>query len=195
MTRINVRQKGADGEREVCNLLQPTVDHVANEFGIVAPRLRRNLMQYSVGGEDIVGLPWYSLEVKRVEKLDLAKWWEQAVAQAGRKEAGASAWDDLAAGGWRRLGQAPGRALPSMGGWRPREATGGRRAAPGDLQAAARRLPVVLYRQNGTRAWSALLGGAVPSLGGAVPCVVSVAQASFLAWLETDLRARLQSVQ
>lgn len=111
---INVRDKGANGERELCNILQPVVDSVAKAHGMEAPRLRRNLMQYSEGGEDIVGLPWYSIEVKRVEVLAVDKWWEQCVTQAARKAAGATSWDALARGGWRSL-RTGGGSTPSTG--------------------------------------------------------------------------------
>lgn len=98
---INVRNKGANGEREVCDLLQPIVDAVAAQRGLVAPRLRRNVEQCQVGGEDIVGLPWYSIEVKRCERVELDKWWRQACVQATRRASGSTAWDALARGGWR----------------------------------------------------------------------------------------------
>lgn len=98
---INVRAKGANGEREVCDLLQPIVDRVAAEHGLVAPRLRRNVEQCQVGGEDIVGLPWYSIEVKRVERVEIDKWWRQACVQATRRAAGSTSWDALVRGGWR----------------------------------------------------------------------------------------------
>ena len=95
--------KGKRGEREVCDELQPVVDSVAKELGMAAPRIRRNLAQSGDGGEDIVGLPWYAIEVKRCETLALDKWWRQCVTQARRKAAMASAWDDLTRGGWRRV--------------------------------------------------------------------------------------------
>lgn len=95
--------KGKRGEREVCDELQPVVDSVATSMGMTAPRIRRNLAQSGDGGEDIVGLPWYAIEVKRCETLALDKWWRQCVTQARRKAAMASAWDDLTRGGWRRV--------------------------------------------------------------------------------------------
>ena len=95
--------KGKRGEREVCDELQPVVDSVAKELGMAAPRIRRNLAQSGDGGEDIIGLPWYAIEVKRCETLALDKWWRQCVTQARRKAAMASAWDDLTRGGWRRV--------------------------------------------------------------------------------------------
>ena len=95
--------KGKRGEREACDELQPTVDSVAKELGMEAPRIRRNVQQSGDGGEDLIGLPWYSIEVKRCETLNLAAWWRQCVTQARRKAATATAWDDLRRGGWRRV--------------------------------------------------------------------------------------------
>lgn len=106
MTRINARQKGARGELEVAAILQKVVTEVALICGLAAPTIRRNVEQVQVGGEDLVGVPWWSFEVKRVERVDLDKWWEQTCVQARRKAPGASSWDALAKGGWRRLGQA-----------------------------------------------------------------------------------------
>jgi hypothetical protein len=113
---INVRNKGANGEREVCDLLQPVVDRVAAEHGLVAPRLRRNVEACQVGGEDIVGLPWYSIEVKRVERIELDKWWRQACVQATRRSAGSTSWDALARGGWRVVEAGGQSARPSGAG-------------------------------------------------------------------------------
>lgn len=106
MTRINARQKGARGELEVAAILQKVVTEVALICGLAAPTIRRNVEQVQVGGEDLIGVPWWSFEVKRVERVDLDKWWEQTCVQARRKAPGASSWDALAKGGWRRLGQA-----------------------------------------------------------------------------------------
>lgn len=100
---INVRNKGANGEREVADILQRIVNEVALSCGYTAPRIRRNVEQSQVGGEDLVGLPWFSFEVKRVERVELDKWWEQTCVQARRKAAGSTSWDALAKGGWRRL--------------------------------------------------------------------------------------------
>ena len=106
MTRINARRKGATGELEVAAILQKVVTEVALICGLAAPTIRRNVEQVQVGGEDLIGVPWWSFEVKRVERVDLDKWWEQTCVQARRKAPGASSWDALAKGGWRRLGQA-----------------------------------------------------------------------------------------
>ena len=108
MAKINSRQKGAAGEREVAKILQQVVNEVALQCGYVSPTIRRNTEQSQIGGEDLTGLPWYSFEIKRCERVELDKWWQQTVTQAARKAAGSSSWDALAKGGWRRLADAGG---------------------------------------------------------------------------------------
>ena len=108
MAKINSRQKGANGEREVAKILQQVVNEVALQCGYVSPTIRRNTEQSQIGGEDLTGLPWYSFEIKRCERVELDKWWQQTVTQAARKAAGSSSWDALAKGGWRRLADAGG---------------------------------------------------------------------------------------
>ena len=43
--------------------------------------LQRNTLQSDRGGYDIVGLEDFAIEVKRVEKLNIKKWWEQTLRQ------------------------------------------------------------------------------------------------------------------
>ena len=207
--------KGKRGEREACDELQPTVDSVAKELGMEAPRIRRNLQQSGDGGEDLIGLPWYSIEVKRCETLNLAAWWRQCVTQARRKAATATAWDDLRRGGWRRVeaamaprdvrgggDEAPSREtgvvpLPWLG------ASGGVLGASDDGEddrggAAAcghvERVPVLLYRQARrpwmvrTRVQAATVGGGLVALD------VDLLLSDWLAWLAVDLRGRLEAL-
>lgn len=75
MSVINVRNKGASGEREFCdwikrNLILPELNSL----------VQRNLEQVRSGGADIIveGLP-FAFEVKRVESLALHKWWSQVI--------------------------------------------------------------------------------------------------------------------
>ncbi|MBL0320229.1 MAG: hypothetical protein IPP74_13215 [Alphaproteobacteria bacterium] len=103
MTRINVRTKGAVGEREAAAILQKVVDEVFTSCGHEPPKLRRNVEQAQVGGEDLVGLPWYSFEIKRVERIDLDKWWQQTLTQAARKPPLASMALAQRFGGWKSL--------------------------------------------------------------------------------------------
>lgn len=79
------RDKGQRAERQIIKMLQPIVDKVYLEAGLVndTPSLERNLMQSNKGGYDIVGLEWLALEVKHQETLQVAQWWEQARRQAG----------------------------------------------------------------------------------------------------------------
>lgn len=69
---INSRQKGAAGERELAKILR--------EHGFDA----RRGQQYSGanGDADVVGIPGFHIEVKRVEKLNLEKAMEQSMNDA-----------------------------------------------------------------------------------------------------------------
>lgn len=108
MAKINSRAKGANGEREFAAVLQKVVNEVALLCGYVPPTIRRNTEQSQIGGEDLTGLPWYSFEIKRCERVELDKWWQQTCTQAARKASGSTAWDALAKGGWKRLAGAGG---------------------------------------------------------------------------------------
>lgn len=74
---INVRTKGASGEREFCKWLQKTL--------ILKELPTRNLEQTRWGGADILGIGNFVFEVKRCETLQLRKWWLQNIA---------SSWDN-----------------------------------------------------------------------------------------------------
>ena len=77
------RDKGARGEREVIDLLQPIVDTAYKAVGLEPPQLKRtSSMQADGGGCDVHGLPWLALEVKRCETLQIESWWRQCCAQA-----------------------------------------------------------------------------------------------------------------
>lgn len=82
---LNARSKGQRGEREIIDLLQPHVDEVSGYNQVTPPLLQRNQMQTHRGGYDIVGLPMFAFEVKRVETSQdgqIASWWKQCVGQA-----------------------------------------------------------------------------------------------------------------
>lgn len=211
--------KGKRGEREVCDELQPTVDSVAKALGMSAPRVRRNLQQSGDGGEDILGLPWYAIEVKRCETLALDRWWQQCVTQARRKAAMASAWDDLSRGGWRRLGAAEGRQAGEAAAVAPREALearggalaalpwlGGGEAAvedAGDPLAApggswrdlgGERVPVLVWRVS-RRPWQVRTRVQASTVGGGLLGLdVDLPLSAWLDWLALDLRGRLQAL-
>jgi hypothetical protein len=77
------RSKGARGEREVIDMLQPIVDTAYREAGQEPPQLKRtSSMQADGGGCDVHGLPWLALEVKRCETLQIESWWRQCYEQA-----------------------------------------------------------------------------------------------------------------
>jgi hypothetical protein len=137
-TRINVRAKGATGEREAANLLQKVVDEVYTKCGYVPPKIRRNVEQTQVGGEDLVGLPWYSFEIKRVERVDLDKWWQQTLVQAARKAPLASTAEAQRLGGWKTLqaADAARTGAEAVGSAGSREAARVAPAGPGEVGSA-----------------------------------------------------------
>lgn len=72
MSKINSKAKGAGGERELANILK--------EYGFEA---RRGQQYCGANGDaDVVGLEGIHLEVKRVEKLNIDKAYEQAIEDA-----------------------------------------------------------------------------------------------------------------
>lgn len=86
---LNSRSKGKRGEYEVRDLLQEVVNEVASQFGQQPFSIQRNVDQFhrdsEAGGADLLGLPWYALEVKYRETEapgQVADWWEQAKRQA-----------------------------------------------------------------------------------------------------------------
>lgn len=67
MGKINSRDKGAKGEREISRLIR--------ERGY---DVRRGQQYSGLEGEDVVGLDYIHIEVKRVEQLNIDKAMEQA---------------------------------------------------------------------------------------------------------------------
>ena len=84
MGKINSRQKGIRGERQVIDMLQPIIDSTINKNR--DPRnkvvLQRNTLQSDSGGYDIVGIPWIAFEVKNCESGNVSDWWQQCWNQA-----------------------------------------------------------------------------------------------------------------
>ena len=74
---INSKQKGNAGEREIAKILR--------EYGYTGARRG---VQYSGfnGDADVIGIPGLHLEVKRVEKLNLDKAYDQAKRDAKEGE-------------------------------------------------------------------------------------------------------------
>src|SRR5688572_14906985 len=73
------RRKGANGELEIMRLIQPTVDRVCEGCGCPQIVLQKNRDQrYAKKQYDVIGLPWFAFEVKRVENQSgINGWWEQ----------------------------------------------------------------------------------------------------------------------
>lgn len=88
MARINVREKGADGEREIATRLNDIIDGLREIHDLPElpePQVQRNQNQTAVGGCDLVGTYEFAIEIKRQENLSLEAWWRQAVTSAGRR--------------------------------------------------------------------------------------------------------------
>lgn len=86
-TRINVRVKGASGEREVADLLNGVVEELLSERGQVLdkPLVQRNSNQSAVGGADLSNTFDFAIEIKRHEKDspgEIEKWWKQCLKSA-----------------------------------------------------------------------------------------------------------------
>lgn len=84
---INIRTKGAGGEREVADAMNYVVYKVMKELGMPNPTMsaiQRNQLQTAVGGNDLTGCFGLSIEVKRQEQLSINTWWEQCKAAASR---------------------------------------------------------------------------------------------------------------
>lgn len=86
---INIRQKGANGEREICQILNNILVEVLKERGYsqeildkVATQVQRNQNQTAVGGCDLVGTFQLAIEIKRQEALAVNTWWRQCTASA-----------------------------------------------------------------------------------------------------------------
>ena len=74
---LNVKNKGANGEREAARLLASW----AAEVGYTIDPLR-NLEQVRSGGFDLNGVYGLAVEVKRVETPNVTGWWNQTTRQA-----------------------------------------------------------------------------------------------------------------
>ncbi len=88
---INIRQKGAEGEREVAKMLNAIIVEVATALGHPPEQVeaaqrcvQRNQNQSAVGGCDLTNVFGISIEVKRQEQLAIGTWWQQCVAAAQR---------------------------------------------------------------------------------------------------------------
>jgi hypothetical protein len=88
---IDIRQKGAEGEREVIRMLTPVIIAVMREMeypqdaiNTALLMVQRNQNQSAVGGNDLSNTFGMSIEVKRQEQLSVNTWWAQCEAAANR---------------------------------------------------------------------------------------------------------------
>jgi hypothetical protein len=86
---INVRTKGAEGEREVAKMLNAIVATVRKEldlpqYATMDELFQRNQNQSAVGGADLSNNLGLEIEVKRQEALSVNSWWKQCVTSAAR---------------------------------------------------------------------------------------------------------------
>jgi hypothetical protein len=88
---IDVRQKGAEGERQVIKMLTPIIIQVMTEMEFPQEKIdaamkmvQRNQNQSAVGGNDLSNTFGMSIEVKRQEQLAINTWWQQCETAALR---------------------------------------------------------------------------------------------------------------
>ncbi len=85
MPGINIRNKGANGEREVATWMNEIIERVCREEGVpapVKPIIQRNQNQSAVGGSDLTNPFGFAIEIKRQETLAVNTWWNQCVTAA-----------------------------------------------------------------------------------------------------------------
>lgn len=85
MSGINIRTKGANGEREIADELNAIIYYIYKRLGLdypTKPPVQRNQNQTAVGGCDLTGTFNLAIEVKRQELLSINTWWKQCVTSA-----------------------------------------------------------------------------------------------------------------
>ncbi len=80
--------KGKTGEREIKDAFISVMKLVEAENWLtgVSEKVKRNTLQSDRGGEDLVGIPLLSVEVKRQETLSIEGWWRQTKGQADKSK-------------------------------------------------------------------------------------------------------------
>lgn len=79
---INIRTKGANGEREVATAMNGIIETVLKAHNIPLPPkpvIQRNQNQSAVGGSDLTNPFGLAIEVKRQEQLSINTWWTQCL--------------------------------------------------------------------------------------------------------------------
>ena len=93
MTGRMAKNKGANGERELRDLLEAWAAPVCRHYGVDNIELERTAAAQSrAGGYDLSGLDWLAIEVKRVEQLAVAAWWRQTLSQTKEGQLPFLAW-------------------------------------------------------------------------------------------------------
>jgi hypothetical protein len=90
---LNARTKGANGEREIADMLNFIIYKTMKDLGYpeqdclkAMTTVQRNQNQSAVGGNDLTNVLGLSVEVKRQETLSVPAWWRQTVAAAERNK-------------------------------------------------------------------------------------------------------------
>lgn len=88
---INIRSKGANGEREVATAMNGVVMLAMRELGFseeavmkASTAIQRNQNQSAVGGSDLSNTFGLAIEIKRHENLSINTWWKQCTIAAER---------------------------------------------------------------------------------------------------------------
>lgn len=78
------QNKGKRGEREIKDAFVLCMQQAEQATGVwgVSEKVKRNTTQSDRGGDDIVGIPLLSIEVKRQEALSINTWWQQCCKSA-----------------------------------------------------------------------------------------------------------------
>lgn len=90
---INIRTKGASGERAIAKKLNEIITTSLVELGFEIDLddhtyfVQRNQNQSAVGGDDLINTYGFSIEVKRQEALNINTWWKQCVTSANKNSA------------------------------------------------------------------------------------------------------------
>lgn len=72
---VNIRQKGQNFERKMSKMFNES-------FGLAT---ERNLQQSINGGDDLMGVPFFSIELKKHNTKAIGTWWKQCVESARRQ--------------------------------------------------------------------------------------------------------------
>lgn len=72
---VNIRQKGQNFERKMAKMFN-------EHFGL---SVERNLQQSINGGDDLLGVPFFSIELKKHNTKSIGTWWRQCEESARRQ--------------------------------------------------------------------------------------------------------------